>query len=43
MPKIRIYLDENISSVISEGLKRRGLDAFSAKDAILWAFQTSNS
>ncbi len=33
MPKIRVYLDENISFAVSEGLKRRGIDAFSAKDA----------
>ncbi|MBW2154821.1 MAG: DUF5615 family PIN-like protein [Deltaproteobacteria bacterium] len=33
MGKIRIYTDESVSVAIAEGLKRRGVDAFSARDA----------
>ena len=33
MPKIIIYLDENVHVAISDGLKRRGIGAISAKDA----------
>lgn len=33
MGKIRIYTDESASVAIEEGLKRRGVDAFSARDA----------
>ena len=33
MGKIRIYTDESVSVAIAEGLKRRGIDAFSARDA----------
>jgi len=33
MGKIRIYTDESSSVAIAEGLKRRGVDAFSARDA----------
>ena len=33
MGKIRIYTDESTSVAIAEGLKRRGVDAFSARDA----------
>ena len=33
MGKIRIYTDESASVAIAEGLKRRGVDAFSARDA----------
>ena len=32
MAKIRIYINESVDVAIAEGLKRRGLDAFSAKD-----------
>ena len=32
MGKIRIYTDESVSVAIAEGLKRRGVDAFSARD-----------
>ena len=32
MGKIRIYTDESASVAIAEGLKRRGVDAFSARD-----------
>ncbi|MYE26245.1 MAG: hypothetical protein F4X87_03310 [Chloroflexi bacterium] len=31
-PKIRFYLDENMDPKISEQLRRRGLDALSARD-----------
>lgn len=33
MGKIRIYTDESVSVAIAEGLKRRGVDALSARDA----------
>lgn len=33
MGKIRIYTDESVSVAIAEGLKRRGVDAFTARDA----------
>jgi len=33
MGKLRIYTDESASVAIAEGLKRRGVDAFSARDA----------
>ena len=33
MSKIRIYTNESASVAIAEGLKRRGVDAFSARDA----------
>ena len=33
MGKIRIYTDESIHVAITEGLKRRGVDAFSARDS----------
>jgi len=33
MGKIRIYTDESVDIAIAEGLKRRGVDAFSARDA----------
>src|SRR3989337_2138367 len=29
---MRIYVDESVNTAIVEGLKRRGVDAFSAKD-----------
>lgn len=29
---MRIYADESVNVAIVEGLKRRGIDAFSAKD-----------
>ncbi|MBW2121186.1 MAG: DUF5615 family PIN-like protein [Deltaproteobacteria bacterium] len=32
MGKIRIYTDESVDVAIAEGLKRRGVDAFSARD-----------
>lgn len=32
MGKIRIYTDESVSVAIAEGLKRRGVDVFSARD-----------
>jgi len=32
MGKIRIYTDESVNIAIAEGLKRRGVDAFSARD-----------
>jgi len=31
MGKIRIYTNESVSVAIAEGLKRRGVDAFSAR------------
>ena len=31
--RIRIYADESVNVTIVEGLKRRGIDAFSARDA----------
>ncbi|MBC8520960.1 MAG: DUF5615 family PIN-like protein [Methanomicrobia archaeon] len=31
--KVRIYSDESVNVAIVEGLKRRGVDAFSARDA----------
>ncbi|GAG11461.1 unnamed protein product, partial [marine sediment metagenome] len=31
MGKIRIYTDESVNIAIAEGLKRRGVDAFSAR------------
>ena len=33
MGKIRIYTNESVSIAIAEGLKRRGFDALSARDA----------
>ena len=33
MGKIRIYTNESASVAIAEGLKRRGVDAFSTRDA----------
>jgi len=33
MGRIRIYADESVDIAIAEGLKRRGVDAFSARDA----------
>ncbi len=33
MGKIRIYTDESVSVAIAEGIKRRGVDAFTARDA----------
>ena len=33
MGKIRIYTNESVSVATAEGLKRRGVDAFSARDA----------
>ena len=33
MGKIRIYTNESVNVVIAEGLKRRGVDALSARDA----------
>lgn len=30
--RIRIYIDESVNIAIAEGLKRRGIDAWSAKD-----------
>ena len=33
MGKIRIYTNESASVAIAEGLKRRGVDAFSSRDA----------
>ena len=32
MRKIRIYTNESVDVAIAEGLKRRGVDAFSARD-----------
>lgn len=32
MGKIKIYTDESVNVAIAEGLKRRGIDAFSARD-----------
>ena len=32
MGKIRIYTNESVDVTIAEGLKRRGVDAFSARD-----------
>jgi len=32
MGKIRIYIDESVNIAVVEGLKRRGIDAFSARD-----------
>ena len=32
MGKVRIYTNESINVAIAEGLKRRGVDAFSARD-----------
>lgn len=32
MGKIRVYTDESVNIAIAEGLKRRGVDAFSARD-----------
>lgn len=32
MGKIRIYTNESVEVAIAEGLKRRGVDAFSARD-----------
>jgi len=32
MRKISIYTDESVNIAIAEGLKRRGVDAFSARD-----------
>ena len=32
MGKIRIYTNESVNVAIAEGLKRRGVDAFSARD-----------
>lgn len=33
MDKLRFYLDESVHDTIADGLKRRGVDAKSAKDA----------
>jgi hypothetical protein len=33
MARIRIYTDESVNVAIAEGLKRRGLDVLSARDA----------
>ena len=33
MSKIRIYTDESVNVSIAEGLKRRGVDSFSARDS----------
>lgn len=33
MPTIRIYADENVDHAIIEGLRRRGVDAWSTTDA----------
>jgi hypothetical protein len=33
MGKIRIYTNESVSVAIADGLKRRGVDAFSARTA----------
>ena len=33
MPPIRIYADENVDHAIVNGLRRRGVDAWSPKDA----------
>ena len=33
MEKIRVYTDESVDVAIAEGLKRRGVDAWSARDA----------
>jgi len=32
MGKIRIYPDESVDVAIAEGLQRRGIEAFSARD-----------
>jgi predicted nuclease of predicted toxin-antitoxin system len=32
MGKIRIYTNESVDAAIADGLKRRGVDAFSARD-----------
>ncbi|MEA1963671.1 MAG: DUF5615 family PIN-like protein [Candidatus Aerophobetes bacterium] len=31
--KIRVYIDESVDVRVAEGLKRRGIDAWSSKDA----------
>jgi predicted nuclease of predicted toxin-antitoxin system len=31
--RVRIYTDESVSVAVAEGLKRRGVDAWSARDA----------
>jgi len=33
MGKLRIYTNESVDVAIADGLKRRGVDAFSARDA----------
>jgi predicted nuclease of predicted toxin-antitoxin system len=33
MGRLRIYTNESVNVAITDGLKRRGLDAFSARDA----------
>jgi predicted nuclease of predicted toxin-antitoxin system len=33
MGKIRVYTDESVSVAIAEGLRRRGIDAFTALEA----------
>ena len=33
MGKIRIYTNESVDVAIAEGLRRRGVDAFSARDS----------
>jgi len=33
MGKVRIYTNESVDVAIADGLKRRGVDAFSARDA----------
>ena len=33
MGKIRIYTDESVNVGVAEGLKRRGVDALSARDS----------
>lgn len=32
MAKLKIYIDENVDVRVAEGLKRRGIEAFSAKE-----------
>jgi predicted nuclease of predicted toxin-antitoxin system len=33
MGRLRIYTNESVNAAIADGLKRRGVDAFSARDA----------
>jgi len=33
VPALRIYTDESVHTAVAEGLRRRGMDAWSARDA----------